>query len=442
MRLRKIAAFLMAALMALSLLACGSENETNPATSNKTFISEEIVENTSAGESEHEDKENVDRSDSAAGAPTSTPASEPQQETKVIATPKPPSKPMPKDTSTKRSDGLTENQYSKITDYLDSFYSSIGDFSVSVKPDLFASDSIEKLEMTIWNSMIAVRERSLIDLHINHYNFSLRIADIRTISPSKVEIEVWESCDQQYAGLSVLSREFDIEHHFTLELGDDSIWRISNHKSECNPFYVFKYDASSNSDAKIGTVLSNIEMRNAQYGGEIKEEPACDHPYNRAAAVEYARQWVNARNPNYKAYDALGGNCMNFASQVLHAGGIRQTDGWFYESPKKFYRSWINVGGFTSYATSASPDKLLCDVNASYYSGQPGDLILMGIDSPTNHATIICDVVKDGGGRTVDYLLCSNTSNLENFPASAYYYTNQRLVQIFGWNDVPAEKLP
>ena len=55
MRLRKIAAFLMAALMALSLLACGSENETNPATSNETFIPEEIVENTSAGEPAHED---------------------------------------------------------------------------------------------------------------------------------------------------------------------------------------------------------------------------------------------------------------------------------------------------------------------------------------------------------------------------------------------------
>ena len=84
MRLRKIAAFLMAALMALSLLACGSENETNPATSNKTFIPEEIVENTSAGESEHEDKVDIDRSDNAAGVATSTPASEPQQETKVI----------------------------------------------------------------------------------------------------------------------------------------------------------------------------------------------------------------------------------------------------------------------------------------------------------------------------------------------------------------------
>lgn len=78
MRLRKTAAFLMAALMALSLVACGSENETNPATSNETFISEEIIENTSADESEHEDKVDVDRSDSAAGVSTSTPASEAQ----------------------------------------------------------------------------------------------------------------------------------------------------------------------------------------------------------------------------------------------------------------------------------------------------------------------------------------------------------------------------
>ena len=35
----------------------------------------------------------------------------------------------------------------------------------------------------------------------------------------------------------------------------------------------------------------------------------------------------------------------------------------------------------------------------------------------------------------VDYLLCSNTADLRNFPASAYYYTNRQLTKIIGWND-------
>ncbi len=432
MKVRKIAALLMVVLMVFSMGACGKKGKVEterPGESDKVIASEEVVEIMPNEEPKQEDA--ADSDDAISNSETA----EPPAETEVRETPAS-SKPTPKDTSAKRSDGLTEDQYSKIVDYLDSFYSSIGGFSITAKPDLFASADIEKLETTIWGSMIAVRERSPIDLHISYYNLSLRIANIHHISETKVEVEVWESCDQQYAGLSVLTKESDIEHHFTLELGEDCVWRISKHKSECNPFYMFKYDAASNSDAKIGVVLSNIERRKAQLGGDTGDDPACDHPYDRAAAVGYARQWAAVRNPNYHAYDSVGGNCMNFASQVLYAGGIRQTDGWFFESTKKFYRSWINVGGFTDYATSASPDKLLCDVNANYYSGQPGDLILMGVDKPTNHATIICDVVKDSNGRTVDYLLCSNTSNLENFPASAYYYTNQRLIRIFGWNDL------
>ena len=41
----------------------------------------------------------------------------------------------------------------------------------------------------------------------------------------------------------------------------------------------------------------------------------------------------------------------------------------------------------------------------------------------------------DGDGAVVDYLLCSNTADLRNFPASAYYYTNRQLTKIVGWND-------
>ena len=74
-------------------------------------------------------------------------------------------------------------------------------------------------------------------------------------------------------------------------------------------------------------------------------------------------------------------------------------------------------------------------VNAPYFTGETGDIITMGVEEPRHHTTVICGLVADGEGRTVDYLLCSNTANLRNYPASAYYYTNRQLTKILGWND-------
>ena len=73
--------------------------------------------------------------------------------------------------------------------------------------------------------------------------------------------------------------------------------------------------------------------------------------------------------------------------------------------------------------------------SASYYTGEPGDLLIMGVSTFTRHATEICSLVKDENGNTVDYLICSNTADLKNFPAGAYYLTNQQVIKIFDWND-------
>lgn len=48
--------------------------------------------------------------------------------------------------------------------------------------------------------------------------------------------------------------------------------------------------------------------------------------YNIAAAVAYAKEWGGSkRNPAYKEYD---GDCANFVSQCLKAGGLNVYDTW------------------------------------------------------------------------------------------------------------------
>ena len=44
--------------------------------------------------------------------------------------------------------------------------------------------------------------------------------------------------------------------------------------------------------------------------------------YSPSKAVAYAKKWAYGRNPNYKDYDPLGGDCANFVSQCIMAGGF------------------------------------------------------------------------------------------------------------------------
>ena len=51
-------------------------------------------------------------------------------------------------------------------------------------------------------------------------------------------------------------------------------------------------------------------------------------------AVAYARRWAFGRNPDYYDFSRLGGDCTNYASQVLFAGAgvmnFTPTYGWYY----------------------------------------------------------------------------------------------------------------
>mgnify|MGYP000444914627 CR=1 FL=1 len=79
--------------------------------------------------------------------------------------------------------------------------------------------------------------------------------------------------------------------------------------------------------------------------------------YDGIAAAEYAKRWVKEPNPEYADYRYDGGDCTNFVSQALRAGGMedRNDDGywlsdsaWFYNGPSPGQRSgsWTHAEYF------------------------------------------------------------------------------------------------
>lgn len=78
--------------------------------------------------------------------------------------------------------------------------------------------------------------------------------------------------------------------------------------------------------------------------------------YNREKAVEYAHKWAFGRNPQYLNFNTIGGDCTNFISQCLYAGGAdmnyKPTFGWYYLSANDRTPSWTGVEFFYDFLTS------------------------------------------------------------------------------------------
>ena len=69
--------------------------------------------------------------------------------------------------------------------------------------------------------------------------------------------------------------------------------------------------------------------------------------YNRTLAVEYAKKWALSHNVEFFHFGGVGGDCTNFVSQCLLAGGgvmnYNKYYGWFYIDQANRSPSWASV---------------------------------------------------------------------------------------------------
>ena len=325
---------------------------------------------------------------------------------------------------------LAAAQRETLLAYMDAYYTAIGSFSVENGAGLFTDDGVQQYEAAVWRSIIVVRQSAVEDLRLSSYSYVLQVQEV-TDYDGLVEIRLTENNTQQFRGLSVLSEQFGVEHTFWLaRMGER--WLVAEHEADSGGFYDFIYDEQTGLDARLPQMLANAALRQTELGKAGQEQTA-DHAYDRQAARAYMLRWVGQRNSQGGDYSDSGGNCMNFASQVLTAGGIPMEPDWYWEDGD-YTMPWVNVGSFTDWV-EGGPETLVCSGDEPYYSGQVGDLLLVGAENARDHATEISGLVQDEQGRTVDYLVCCNTADLKNFPAGAYYYTQQRLFRIYGWNE-------
>lgn len=344
---------------------------------------------------------------------------------------------------------VTEEQKQMMTRLLTDWYTDIALFDQPQLGGLFADEKDAAMHEASIRTLTAIRQQALTDLRMQDVNYVLTVTKAEPsieedAAEGQVHIEADETTVMHFAATpDVDSKMYDVPHIFELVPSDDGGWLIKHHEADDNPYFSLTYEEGAAVDGRLQQLLRAIERRSLQRQETVQVTLTCDHPYDRAAAEQYMRQYDHQRNDRWYAYDDVGGNCMNFGSQVLLAGGIPMDEEggskWFWRGQNDLDLSWINVGRFYSYARENRGYGLVADTEANYYTGGVGDILILGPDGGHNHTTVISGIVRNELGETVDYLLCSNTTNYTDFPAGAYYYTSHRLIKIYGWNDMPVE---
>lgn len=131
--------------------------------------------------------------------------------------------------------------------------------------------------------------------------------------------------------------------------------------------------------------------------------------FNIVAACTYAETFALTPNPKYKSFENTGGDCTNFISQILFAGGLKQNYSW-----KPYTLPWIRVEDLYLYLTTnklaikqpnETPLSKGCVIQ--FYTPEIGRYF---------HNGFITYELQNN-----DYLYCCHSYNKLNYPLSQIY---------------------
>ena len=158
-------------------------------------------------------------------------------------------------------------------------------------------------------------------------------------------------------------------------------------------------------------------------------------PYNRENAIRYAHEWAYKRNPRYFDFEKFGGDCTNFASQVIFAGSgmmnYAPTYGWYYANPNNRTPSWtgvnflykflINNNNVGPFAETVDPKDVL-----------PGDIVQLSFGNGISFEHSLMMVQVGSPASVENILIATHTDDRDYYPLSNYNWQGIRFLHIVG----------
>lgn len=158
----------------------------------------------------------------------------------------------------------------------------------------------------------------------------------------------------------------------------------------------------------------------------IKSQPSRDFSdldKRRKSAIDYASKYCGAAstedtkfkyNKAYRDFNPEGGDCANFASQILHEGGkFKNTSSWTYDNGSPT-ASWINADKFTYYWLYSGRASLIAKGNyekvyKESYKLLPGDFVAYEKKGDITHISVVSGADSKG----YPLVTCHNTDRCD-----------------------------
>lgn len=168
--------------------------------------------------------------------------------------------------------------------------------------------------------------------------------------------------------------------------------------------------------------LENIESDDTRNFILSQEKKDFDLTKEQQIGIEYAHRYCGVSeeeeydfkfNKEYKNFNPEGGDCANFASQIMfESGRFKKNSIWNYED-RNGTKAWVNAQGFTHYILNSGRGSLISkgsykDIYKIAYNMRPGDFVAYEKGGRITHVSTVTGTDSKG----YPLVTCHNTDRL------------------------------
>jgi hypothetical protein len=208
--------------------------------------------------------------------------------------------------------------------------------------------------------------------------------DSAKVKGTKATVKVTETTTLKYKkirGDEPASTGFDAHHVLTFTSQAGGTWQLTAMRSTDGGAPRINEPAAPAADAKLSRTpmaIINAPKAATTPNPVAKPKTLTGGAYNYKAMASYTEQYWTNYNPAYRKYNSLGGDCTNYLSQGLLAGGWKQIstvtpeeyDTWYYAS-NGTADAWIGVNEWSWFTQTAKRTTALANV----YQMDIGDVL-------------------------------------------------------------------
>ncbi len=157
---------------------------------------------------------------------------------------------------------------------------------------------------------------------------------------------------------------------------------------------------------------------------------------DRANMRKYQDKYFNTFNPNYANFTNDGGDCTNYASQVLNASsapqyissssGITGSSYWYYKNSSNRSSSWTGVNQLRTFLLNNKTKGPSGSISSTFAALDSGDIIQLGSNDDYYHSIV---VYKQGG----DPWVTTHTVSYSGYYSSRFSGLSNSKIHISGY---------